>query len=40
MENDCSSLYMHIRKKIGKKKGKCRDQDWNLCYCGHNAMYY
>ena len=22
-----------------EKKEKCRDQDSNLGYCGHNAMY-
>ena len=30
------------RKKqivLHSKKKKCRDQDSNLGYCGHNAMY-
>ena len=27
-------------QEIGKKKfGECRDQDSNLGYCGHNAIY-
>ena len=48
--HNCSWKYMKKKKRNRKqrpennnhikyKKKKCRDQDSNLGYCGHNAMY-
>ena len=47
--HNCSWKYMKKKRNrkqrpennnhIKYKKKKCRDQDSNLGYCGHNAMY-